>query len=186
MFYSQNYSGDEKHNELAELVQCSKLICLPIGDLGDDRSSLQGNNAVIVSEIYGSDLTTRYRLPVQQHYISAGFPSPAEDYIDNKLDLNRYLIKNPATTFYVKVSGSSMMGVGIHNGDLLIVDRSIEAISGRIVIAVLNGELTVKRLCCEGDRLYLKAENSSYPPIEVTEPQELSIWGVVTSAIHLL
>ncbi|MGB8700606.1 MAG: translesion error-prone DNA polymerase V autoproteolytic subunit [Thermosynechococcaceae cyanobacterium] len=91
-----------------------------------------------------------------------------------------------AATFYVRVSGDSMTGAGIHNGDLLVVDRSLDAVSGHIVIAVLNGELTVKRLCVEGDRLLLKAENDGYFPIEVTEPQDLCIWGVATSVIHLL
>lgn len=125
-------------------------------------------------------------LNLYQQTVSAGFPSPAEDYVEGKLDLNLHLIKNPAATFYVRVSGDSMLGAGIHSGDLLVVDRSLEAISGRIVIAVLNGELTVKRLSVESDRLILKAENESYPSIEVTEPQELSIWGVATSVIHLL
>jgi DNA polymerase V len=139
-----------------------------------------------VVKYFTPDTTARLRLNLYEQPVSAGFPSPADDYIQSKLDLNRHLIKNPAATFYVKVSGHSMMGAGIHNGDLLIVDRSLEAKPGRIVIAVLNGELTVKRLHVEGDRFYLKAENDNYPPIEVIEPQELCIWGVVTSVVHLL
>ncbi|MGB8700730.1 MAG: LexA family transcriptional regulator [Thermosynechococcaceae cyanobacterium] len=127
-----------------------------------------------------------FSLTLYQQPVSAGYPSPAEDYIEGKLDLNLHLIKNPAATFYVRVSGDSMTGAGIHNGDLLVVDRSLDAVSGRIVIAVLNGELTVKRLYVEGDHLLLKAENDGYPPIEVTEPQDLCIWGVATSVIHLL
>ncbi|HEY9827606.1 MAG TPA: translesion error-prone DNA polymerase V autoproteolytic subunit [Stenomitos sp.] len=125
-------------------------------------------------------------LDLYQQPVSAGFPSPAEDYIEGKLDLNLHLIKNPAATFYVRVSGDSMIGAGIHNGDLLVVDRSLDAVSGRIVIAVLNGELTVKRLLQDGDRLFLNAENKHYPPIEVCEPQSFCIWGVATSVIHLL
>jgi DNA polymerase V len=131
-------------------------------------------------------ISSLFSLDLYQQPVSAGFPSPAEDYIEGKLDLNLHLIKNPAATFYVRVSGDSMTGAGIHSGDLLVVDRSLNPISGCIVIAVLNGELTVKRLCREGDRLVLNAENDSYPPIEVMEPQELSIWGVATSVIHLL
>ncbi|MGB8702815.1 MAG: translesion error-prone DNA polymerase V autoproteolytic subunit [Thermosynechococcaceae cyanobacterium] len=127
-----------------------------------------------------------FSLNLYQQPVSAGYPSPAEDYIEGKLDLNLHLIKNPAATFYVRVSGDSMTGAGIHNGDLLVVDRSLDAVSGRIVIAVLNGELTVKRLCVEDDRLVLKAENDDYPPIDVNEPQDLCIWGVATSVIHLL
>jgi DNA polymerase V len=134
--------------------------------------------------IFAPDLSTRYRRPLFQQPVSAGFPSPAEDYLEGKLDLNRHLVANPAATFYVRVSGSSMIGVGIFSGDLLVVDRSLEPVPGQIVIAVLNGELTVKRLHMEGDRLFLKAENDSYAPIEVTESQDLCIWGVVTSAIH--
>lgn len=131
-------------------------------------------------------VSVTFNLDLYQQPVSAGFPSPAEDYIEGKLDLNLHLIKNPAATFYVRVSGDSMTGVGIHSGDLLVVDRSLDPVSGRIVIAVLNGELTVKRLTFEGDRPILNAENVNYPPIKVTEPQELCIWGVATSVIHLL
>jgi DNA polymerase V len=104
--------------------------------------------------------------------------------MDGKLDLNRHYIKNPAATFYVRVSGASMTGAGIHNGDLLIVDRSIEPKPGRVVIAVINGEHTVKRLHREGDRLLLLAENADYAPIVVSELEELHIWGVVTCVLH--
>lgn len=131
-------------------------------------------------------ISTTFSLDLYQQPVSAGFPSPAEDYIEGKLDLNLHLIKNPAATFYVRVSGDSMTGAGIHSGDLLVVDRSLDPVSGRIVIAVLNGELTVKRLGFEGDRPILNAENANYPPIKITEPQELCIWGVATSVIHLL
>jgi DNA polymerase V len=134
--------------------------------------------------IFTPELSTKFRLNYFQQPVSAGFPSPAEDYLEGKLDLNRHLVANPAATFYVRVSGNSMTGVGIFSGDLLVVDRSLEPTPGQIVIAVLNGELTVKRLHVEGNRLFLKAENDSYSPIEVTEFQDLCIWGVVTSAIH--
>jgi DNA polymerase V len=137
-------------------------------------------------DCYIPQVSVTFSLDLYQQPVSAGFPSPAEDYIEGKLDLNLHLIKNPAATFYVRVSGDSMTGAGIHSGDLLVVDRSLDPVSGRIVIAVLNGELTVKRLAFNGDRLILNAENDNYPPIEVTEPQELSIWGVATSVIHLL
>lgn len=145
-----------------------------------------GTGMTKVVKCFASVTKARLGLNLYQQPVSAGFPSPADDYIQSKLDLNRHLVKNSAATFYVRVSGDSMTGAGIHNGDLLIVDRSLESTPGRIVIAVLNGELTVKRLWLEGDRLYLKAENDSYAPIEVTEPQELCIWGVVTSVVHLL
>jgi DNA polymerase V len=134
--------------------------------------------------IFAPDLGTRYRLNYFQQPVSAGFPSPAEYHLDGKLDLNRHYIKNPAATFFVRVNGDSMMGAGIHNGDLLIVDRSLDPLSGRVVIAVINGEHTVKRLHREGDRLLLLAENADYPPIEVSELEELHIWGVVTCVLH--
>ncbi|MBI5559428.1 MAG: translesion error-prone DNA polymerase V autoproteolytic subunit [Deltaproteobacteria bacterium] len=118
--------------------------------------------------------------------VSAGFPSPADDYIDRELDLNEYLIANPAATFFVRVDGDSMIGAGIHHDDILIVDRSLEPVSGKIVIAILDGELTVKRLMKTGDSCCLESENPLYPATEIKKEMELEIWGVVTSAIHRL
>jgi len=116
--------------------------------------------------------------------VPAGFPSPAADYVEGPLDLNRYLIHHPAATFFVRVIGDSMTGVGIYPNDLLIVDRAIDPISGSIVIAVVNGELTVKRLHYSGERIALLPENPAYPPIEITPAMTLEIWGVVTQSIH--
>jgi DNA polymerase V len=135
-------------------------------------------------EIFVAIFSRHYRLNLYQQAVAAGFPSPAEDHIEKKLDLNRHLIHNPAATFYVRVAGDSMIGAGIHSGDLLIVDRSLDATSGRIIIAVLYGELTVKRLCKEDSRILLLAEHTDYPPIEIQEPRDLTIWGVVTVVIH--
>jgi DNA polymerase V len=119
--------------------------------------------------------------------VSAGFPSPADDYIDLKLDLNQYLIKRPASTFLVRVSGDSMINVGIHHGDILTVDRSITPTDGKIVIAVINGECTVKRIQYEENTIFLLPENDDYRPIEVKEFSDtLFIWGVVTNVIHPL
>jgi DNA polymerase V len=137
-----------------------------------------------ITEFFAANTTTRYRRPLFQPLISAGFPSPAEDHIDQQLDLNRHFIKNPAATFFVKVDGDSMTGAGIHSGDMLIVDCSLEPVPGKVVIAAINGEHTVKRLMREGDRLLLMAENADYPPIEVSELEELHIWGVVTCVLH--
>jgi DNA polymerase V len=136
----------------------------------------------IVSCCYSASTRTRYRLNLYQQPVTAGFPSPAEDFVERKLDLNQYLIKRPAATFFVRVTGDSMIGAG----DLLLVDRSIEPSEGKVVIAVLNGELTVKRLSQKGNRYYLKAENSNYSDIELEELDDMSIWGVVTSVVHLL
>ena len=131
-------------------------------------------------------LVDNHTAPVRFYDIglSARFPSPADDYKEKKLDLNELLIKQPEATFFAKASGDSMIGAGIHDGDMLIVDRSITASDGRIVIAVLNGELTVKRFKLLGRTAQLHSENSKYTPITLHEGDSVSIWGVVTNVIH--
>ncbi|HOQ04188.1 MAG TPA: translesion error-prone DNA polymerase V autoproteolytic subunit [Anaerohalosphaeraceae bacterium] len=129
---------------------------------------------------------SRRAFPVFTARIRAGFPSPAADYEENKLDLNQYLVKNPPATFFVRVSGDSMEGAGIHDGDLLVVDRSLEPRSGNVVIAVVNGELTVKRLRIKRGKPVLEPENSKYPVQEIKKETEFEVWGVVTSVIHPL
>ena len=117
--------------------------------------------------------------------ISAGFPSPADDYIENNLSISELLIKNQLSTFLMKASGESMIEAGINDGDVLVVDRSLEARSRDIVIAIFEGNLTVKRLIIKADgSAILKSENPSYKNILISEYTELEIWGVVTSAIH--
>ena len=115
--------------------------------------------------------------------ISAGFPSPADDYMESALDLNAYLVRNPAATFMVRVGGDSMAGAGIADGDLLVVDRSEEAVHGKIVVAVLDGELTVKRLHLRNGARRLVPENPRYKPLRIEPGQELQIWGVVTGVV---
>lgn len=127
-----------------------------------------------------------YQLPLYGSKVSAGFPSPADDHIERTLDLNIHLIRHPSATFFVRASGQSMIGAGIHNNDILVVDRSVEPIHGKIVIAAIQGELTVKRLIKKNNILYLMPENDNYPPIEVKPEQEIFIWGVVTYVIHAL
>jgi len=128
----------------------------------------------------------RVPLPLFACPVSAGFPSPAEDYLEGKLDLNQHLIKNPISTFFVRVAGDSMIGAGIHSGDLLIVDRSLEPRDGRVVIAVVDGELLVKRICISRGKVSLTAENPNYPPLILREEMDFEVWGVVTSVIHSL
>ena len=125
-----------------------------------------------------------YQLPLYGSVVKAGFPSPADDYIETKLDLNSHLIKHPAATFFVRASGESMINAGIQSGDILIVDRSIEASHNKIVIAAIDGELTVKRLSKRNHQVQLVAENPQFKPIDITEEQDLVIWGVVTHVIH--
>jgi DNA polymerase V len=123
-------------------------------------------------------------LPLYLSRIKAGFPSPAEDYLDKKLDLNEHLIKHPASTFIVKVKGDSMVGAGINSGDLIIVDRSLEPKDKRIIVAVVNGEFTVKRVSKKADRVSLIAENPKYPAIEINDGMDFEVWGVVVHVIH--
>ncbi|RLD60275.1 MAG: LexA family transcriptional regulator [Bacteroidetes bacterium] len=137
-------------------------------------------------KIYNLDTSTNIEIPLFVDTISAGFPSPADDYIEEKLDLNKHLIIHPEATFYVKAKGNSMMNIGIFEGDILIVDRSIQPVNNSIVIAVINGEFTVKRINKSDDKFYLIPENDNFSPIEITESMDFKIWGVVTNAIHKL
>jgi DNA polymerase V len=122
------------------------------------------------------------RLPLFAGKVSAGFPSPAADYVDKSLDLNELLIQKPAATFFVRAQGESMLGAGIHPNDILVIDRSIDPVAGKVVICAINGELTVKRLEREHDRWTLKAENPAYPDIPLTDDLELVVWGVVANS----
>ena len=143
-------------------------------------------NLTVVDNIYRPQIKTNYFIPLYTCSVSAGFPSPAEEYLEGKLDLNQHLIPHPLATFFVRVSGDSMIGAGIHEGDLLIVDRSLEARDGKVVIAVVNGELLVKRLKYYDNQPSLVAEHPDYPELKITEVMDFQIWGVVTNVIHPL
>lgn len=137
-----------------------------------------------IDAIFAVEQKLRVARPLFTCGVSAGFPSPAEDHIDRNLDLNDLLIQNPVATFFVRVAGDSMREAGISHGDILVVDRSLEATSGKIVIAIVNGELTVKRLMRNQTSCRLLAANPDYPPVEITEDTDFNVWGVVTSVIH--
>ncbi len=126
----------------------------------------------------------RLSIPLATEKISAGFPSPAEDYLELGIDLNQQLIRNPSSTFFVRVNGDSMAGAGIHNGDLLIIDRSIEPKPSHIVVAILDGSFTLKRLTRYRDSLRLEADNPNFPPIDLNTYGEVQIWGVAMYSIH--
>lgn len=143
-------------------------------------------NLTLVESIFAPDNRTKYKLPLYMNPVAAGFPAPTEDYIEGKIDLNRHLIKHPEATFLVRVTGYSMIDAGIHPGDLLIVDRSLEPTNNKVVIAVVNGELTVKRIRKAKNKLLLMPENDSYEPIQIYAETEFHIWGVVTNVIHPL
>ena len=124
------------------------------------------------------------KLPLFGTPVSAGFPSPADDYKLESLDLNELLIAHKEATFFLRANGFSMIGAGIQDGDLLVVDRSLTASHRAVVIAVVDGEFTVKRLYKRAGRVKLLAENPDYAPIEFADGQSLEIWGVVTNVIH--
>ena len=134
-------------------------------------------------EIYPPDLSRSLDLPFVNQGISAGFPSPADDFLDIKIDLNREFIKNPNSTFYARVRGNSMIGAGLRDGDLLIIDRSLEAEHKKIAVCFIDGEFTVKRIKKEKDSIWLMPENKDYPAIKVDETNDFVIWGVVTTVI---
>jgi DNA polymerase V len=139
-----------------------------------------------VVELFTPDLSTRFEIPFYSCPITAGFPSPAESFLEGTLDLNTHLIRHPAATFFVRVVGDSMTGAGIFPGDILIVDRSLEPQDKNVVIAVVDSELTVKRLRFFKERLVLVPDNDAYPTIEIHQHQSFEIWGVVTASIHTL
>lgn len=116
--------------------------------------------------------------------VQAGFPSPADDYLETPLNLHELVVKTPAATFFVRVAGDSMLGARIEPGDILVVDRSLTPSSGKIVVAIVNGEFTVKRLKIDGGKMRLQAENPAYPDIPIPEGSDFQVWGVVTYVVH--
>ena len=128
--------------------------------------------------------TKRFRIPLLNDSVSAGFPSPADDYTEENIDLNEHLISNPFSTFFLRVKGDSMINAGIKDKDLIIVDKSLTAKPGNIIIAMIDGEFTIKRLSRKNDELYLKAENHNYPDFRFKNHIDVQIWGVVIYSIH--
>ena len=121
-----------------------------------------------------------------QEGISAGFPSPADDFKELRISIDQEVVRNEAATFYARVSGESMQGAGLDDGDLLVIDRSLEPKDNKIAVCFIDGEFTVKRLKVEADCIYLIPENKKYPPLKVTEENELIIWGIVTYVVKKL
>lgn len=136
-----------------------------------------------IAEIFSVSAEKALKLPLYQDRISAGFPSPADDYVESRLDLNEFLVQHPAATFFIRVKGDSMIRAGIDTGDMLIVDRSVNSANGKIVVAVLNGEFTVKRLSIRKGKYFLVPENDGYKEIEIKGEDEFEIWGVVTKIL---
>ncbi len=151
--------------------EATKPIRVPISKINDVYSFLDKHSHHNTCPLFSSK-------------VPAGFPSPADDYIEASLNLNEYIIQHPSSTFFVRASAHSMINAGIFSGDLLVVDKSLTPTHGRIIIAAIDGELTVKRLWREANRVQLRPENNQYQPIDITAQQDMVIWGVVTHVIH--
>ena len=137
-----------------------------------------------VLDFFTPDFTTQLDLPLAGTAIAAGFPSPAEEYLDLALDLNKELIKHPAATFYARVKGDSMVDAGIQDGDLLVIDKALEPKEGTVAVCYLDGEFTVKRLSVWEEGVYLMPANAEFKPIRITEENNFLVWGLVAYVIH--
>ncbi len=142
-----------------------------------------GHDSLVHIDIFSSDVSSSLVLPYADNGIQAGFPSPAQDYISESIDLNRELVRHPAATFYGRVEGDSMIGEGIEAGDILVIDRSIEPANGDLAVCCVDGDFTLKRLRLERDRVWLIPSNEAFDPILVTPDSKFEIWGVVTYTI---
>jgi DNA polymerase V len=134
-------------------------------------------------EIYTAAAGNALELPIVKEGISAGFPSPALDFMEMTIDLNRHIIKHPSSTFYGRVKGQSMKDAGIHDGDLLVIDKSLEPVNQKIAVCYIDGEFTLKRIKISKKECWLMPENDQYQPIKVTEENDFLIWGMVTHVI---
>jgi DNA polymerase V len=137
-------------------------------------------------EIFSAATESVLELPVISEGISAGFPSPALDFIDLTIDMNKHLVKHPATTFYGRVKGQSMKDAGIFDGDLLVIDKSLQPTDNKIAVCYIDGEFTIKRIQIQKDCIWLIPENEAYQPIKVTADNDFIIWGMVTHVIKAL
>lgn len=141
------------------------------------------DNKKVTIDIFPPDLSSELKLPFADQGIQAGFPSPAQDYISDRIDLNQEIVTHPASTFYGRVNGDSMIGENIEEGDLLVIDRSIEPSDGDLAVCCLDGEFTLKRIRLEADRVWLIPANENFDPILVTTDHRFQVWGVVTYTI---
>jgi DNA polymerase V len=165
----------------------TKVIRVPISLVDSLIPTIEVYKSQVKSKVevfLTKDNPTELSIPIFTSRVQAGFPSPADDHLEDALDLNTHLIHHKEATFFVKAQGDSMLGAGIQQGDILIVDKSLSAKSGKIVIAVVDGDFTVKRLHKYKGNITLKAENPDFEDIKIGGTDELIIWGVVTSVIH--
>ena len=136
-----------------------------------------------IIDIYSADTETALTLPMVEAGISAGFPSPALDFVDKSIDLNRHLVKHPSATFYGRVKGDSLKNAGITDGDLLVIDKSLEPTNGKIAVCYIDGEFTAKRIQISANEILLVPENEAYKPIRIEKENDFLIWGIVTHVI---
>ena len=136
--------------------------------------------------IVACEVRTRLAVPLMVASVAAGFPSPAEDYLDRPLDFNELLIAHPAATFAVRVAGDSMVDLGIFPGDIAVVDRSVTASDGKVILGILAGEFTIKRYRARAGKVWLEAANKAYAPILISEESAFEVWGVVRHSIRVL
>ena len=179
--------GSSVYGESTHAIRVPESLIPTVRQLLDDRKQHASLEKTITdSFLHPAQNPKALACPLFTGKVAAGFPSPADDHIEKTLDLNELLINKPTATFFVRAEGESMLGAGIHPNDILVVDRSLEAVPGKIVICAVNGELTVKRLIQRHEQLILASENSDYPDILIREDFDLVIWGVVTNVIHAL
>ena len=176
--------GSNDYHESTRAIRVPLSLWNDLKQYLESIKSLRKRQALTKDMVFPAIAPPPLSFPLFASRIPAGFPSPADDYIDQRLDLNEYLVAHPAATFFVRVSGHSMTGAAIHDGDLLIVDRALEPQHNRIVIAAVNGELTVKRLAIQDGIPWLMPENPDYQPLKISEGLDCVIWGVVTQVIH--
>jgi DNA polymerase V len=144
----------------------------------------QNTPPIQIVEIYTPLIREATPLPQFVSGVQAGFPSPADDFVENQLDLNQLMVPHPTSTFFVRVEGDSMRDAGINNGDTLVVDRSLVPVSGKIIVAIINGEFTVKRFITDNKGVYLMPENKNFPTLKIAPDSDFQVWGVVTYVIH--
>ena len=165
--------------------EATKVIRVPESKVFDIQRYIIQSQSANVADIIKTNPSLSYQpLDLFEHKVPAGFPSPADDHVEKKLDLNEYLIKQKEATFFVRIKGDSMIDVGIHDNDIVIVDKSQKAATGDIVLASIDGDFTVKLLSSYKSKYRLLAANEKYKPIEINESMQFEVWGVVTGAVR--
>lgn len=152
--------------------------------MNTNQNPVSSQSSIFLKDIFSAKVEKELKLPFFSSTVVAGFPSPADNHLETPLDLNELIVKHPTSTFYVKVEGESMKDAGITSGDILVVDRSLSPDHGKIVVAIIDGEFTVKRILIQENGVFLAPENPAFPRIKVNPESQFEVWGVVTYVIH--